>query len=201
MFLFGPLTTCPWCARPNGLGHDKICTVRPRQTVIGHDSLARIIHPTLKTMDPTAEDEPHSFEGRRRNDIRLRGPFRGSIDYDIKAYTLLAAHATSTTTRPPQDVPLPAHITQQSLKYLNRVGRLATRLRPLTHGRFLPLVFSAGRLMAKDTAVEFELWKKEMGVTKLARLTTRLSIALLKARSRSFDVGRPGTQEDTSDEF
>ncbi len=55
--------------------------------------------------------------------------------------------------------------------------------------------------MAKDTAVEFELWKKEMGVTKLARLTTRLSIALLKARSRSFDVGRPGTQEDTSDEF
>ena len=151
--------------------------------------------------DPTAEDEPHSFEGRRRNDIRLRGPFRGSIDYDIKAYTLLAAHATSTTTRPPQDVPLPAHIAQQSLKYLNRVGRLATRLRPLTHGRFLPLVFSAGRLMAKDTAVEFELWKKEMGVTKLARLTTRLSIALLKARSRSFDVGRPGTQEDTSDEF
>jgi hypothetical protein len=91
---------------------------RPCQTVARHDSLARIIHSTLKTIDPTAEHEPHSFDGRRRTDIRLRGLFRGTIDYDIKVYTLLASHATKTTTRAPADDSLPSHITQQSLKYL-----------------------------------------------------------------------------------
>jgi len=190
-----PLTTCSWCSRPNSLGHDELCMTRPRQTVARHESLARIIHSTLKTIDPTAEHEPHSFEGRRRNDIRLRGPFRGTIDYDIKVYTLLAANATNTTTRAPENVSLPAHITQQSLKYLDGVGRHATHVRPLTNGRFIPLVFSAGGLMAKDTASELEIWRKEMGATKFTRMITLLSMALLKAKGRSFDIARSGRQE------
>ncbi len=43
-----PLTTCSWCSRPNSLGHDELCMTRRRQTVARHDSLARIIHSTLK---------------------------------------------------------------------------------------------------------------------------------------------------------
>jgi len=72
-----PLMTCPWCSKSNSLGHDEVCLARPRQTVARHDSVARILHSTMKTIDPTAEHEPHSFEGRRRNDIRLRGSSRG----------------------------------------------------------------------------------------------------------------------------
>jgi len=116
-------------------------------------------------------------------------------------YTLLAAHATKTTTRTQANVSLPAHITQQSLKYLDRVGRHATHVGPLTSGRFIPLVFSAGGLMAKDTASELEVWRKEMGHTKFNRMITRLSMALLKARSRSFDMVRSGRQEGTSEEL
>lgn len=161
---------------------------------IRHDSLARIIHSTLKTIDPTGEHEPNSFEGRRRNDTRLKGPFRGSIDYDIKVYTLLAAHATKITTRALYNVSLPSHIIQQSLRYLNRVGRHATQVRSLTNSRFIPLVFSAGRLMSKDTASELEIWRKEMGPTKFTKITIRLSMALLKARSKSFDIARSRMQ-------
>jgi hypothetical protein len=185
-----PLTTCSWYSGPNSLGHDELCMTRPRQTVARHYSLARIIHSTLKTIDPTAEHEPHSFEGRRRNDIRLRGPFRGTIDYDIKVYTLLASHATKTITRTPANVPLPSHITQQSLKYLDRVSRHAVHVRPLTNGRFIPLVFSAGGLMAKDTASELEIWRKEMGATKFTRMITLLSMALLKGGKQELRYGK-----------
>ena len=48
-----PLTTCPWCSKLNSLGHDEVCLGRPRQTVARHDFVARILHSTLKTIDPT----------------------------------------------------------------------------------------------------------------------------------------------------
>jgi len=69
------------------------------------------------------------------------------------------------------------------------------QVRPLTNGRFIALVFSAGGLMSKDTTSELEIWSKEKGHTKYARMITRLSMALLKAKSRSFDIARSGRQE------
>jgi len=101
-----------------------------------------------------------------------------------------AAHATKTTTRAQANVSLPAHITQQSLKYLDRVGRHATHVGPLTSGRFIPLVFSAGGLMAKDTASELEIWRKEMGATKFTRMITLLSMALLKGGKQELRYGK-----------
>ncbi len=136
-----PLTTSPWCSKSNSLGYDEVCLAGPRQTVARHDSVARILHSTLKTIDPTAEHEPHSFEGRRRNDIRLRGSFKWSVDFDVKVYTLLGSKATKTTTNPAAGTSLPLHIVQQATKYLEQIERRAIRARPLTNGRFIPLVF------------------------------------------------------------
>ncbi len=139
--LTSPLTTSPWCSKSNSLGYDEVCLAGPRQTVARHDSVARILHSTLKTIDPTAEHEPHSFEGRRRNDIRLRGSFKWSVDFDVKVYTLLGSKATKTTTNPAAGTSLPLHIVQQATKYLEQIERRAIRARPLTNGRFIPLVF------------------------------------------------------------
>jgi len=88
-----------------------------------------------------------------------------------------------------------------SPKYLDRVGRHARHVRPIINCRFIPLVFSAGGLVSKDTASELQVWRKELGTTKFTRLETRLSMALLKARGRRFDVARPERQEDASDEL
>ena len=191
-----PLSICAWCSKSSSLGHDELCIARPRLTVARHDSVARIIHSALKTVDPTAKLEPHTFEGRRRNDIRLRGPVIGPIDFDIKVYTLLAADATKTTTIPPQGTSLTDHITQQSVKYLDRVDRHVTLNRPLTNGRFAPLVFSAGGLMAKGTRDQIQSWKSKLKPPVFLRMESFISLALIKARARSFDVGRVEREED-----
>ena len=191
-----PLSICAWCSKSNSLGHDELCMARPRLTVARHDSVARIIHSALKTVDPTAELEPHTFEGRRRNDIRLRGPVIGPVDFDIKVYTLLAADAQKTTTTPPQGTSLTSHITQQSVKYLDRVDRHVTLNRPLTSGRFAPLVFSAGGLMAKGTRDQIQGWKNKLKPPVFLRMESFISLALIKARARSFDVGRVEREED-----
>ena len=191
-----PLSICAWCSKSNSLGHDELCMARPRLTVARHDSVAHIIHSALKTVDPTAELEPHTFEGRRRNDIRLRGSQIGPIDFDIKVYTLLAAHATKTTTVPPQGTSLTSHITQQSVKYLDCIDRHVTLNRPLTSGRFAPLVFSAGGLMAKGTRDQIQGWKNKLKPPVFLRMESFISLALIKARARSFDVGRVEREED-----
>jgi len=115
----------------------------------------------------------------------------------------MAVQATKTTTKPPDSiplrqhiVPLRQHIVEQATKYLDQVGRHATQVRPLTSDCFLPLVFSCGGLMSKDTATEVKAWGKKLDTTTFQRMRTMLSMALVKARARSFDVARPGTQED-----
>ena len=120
-----------------------------------HESVSRILHSTLKTIHPTAEHEPHSFQGRRRNDIRLRGSFKVTVDFEVKVYTLLGSKATKTTTNPAAGTSLPLHIVQKATKYLEQIERRVIHARPLTNGRFIPLVFSAGGMMSQGQGKEF----------------------------------------------
>jgi len=196
-----PLTTCPWCSKSNSLGHDEVCLARSRQTVARHDFVARILHSTLKTIDPTAEHEPHSFEGRRRNDIRLQGPSKGTVDFDVKVYTVLGSKATKTTTNRAAGTSLPLHIVRQATKYLEQIERRAIHVRPLTNGRFVPLVFSAGGMMSEATRKEPETWGEKLDANTFQRMKTMVSIALLKARTRSFEAGRPGDMGNALEEL
>jgi len=41
--------------------------------------------------------------------------------------------------------------------------RRAVQARPLTNGRFIPLVFSAGEMMSEATRKELETWGREAG--------------------------------------
>ncbi len=157
-----------------------------------HESVARILHSTLKTIHPTAEHEPHSFQGRRRNDIRLRGSFKGTVDFEVKVYTLLGSKATKTTTNPAAGTSLPLHIVQKATKYLEQIERRVIHARPLTNGRFIPLVFSAGGMMSEATRKQLETWGEKLEANTFQRMKTMVRFALLKARTRSFEAGRPG---------
>ncbi len=44
--------------------------------------------------------------------------------------------------------------------------------------------------MAKDTASELEIWRKEMGATKFTRMITLLSMALLKGGKQELRYGK-----------
>jgi len=196
-----PLTTCPWCTKSNSLGHDEVCLARRGQTMARHESVSRILHSTLKTIHPTAEHEPHSFQGRRRNDIRLRGSFKVTVDFEVKVYTLLGSKATKTTTNPAAGTSLPFHIVQKATKYLEQIERRVIHARPLTNGRFIPLVFSAGGMMSEATRKQLETWGEKLEANTFQRMKTMVSIALLKARTRSFEAGRPGDMGNALEEL
>ncbi len=187
-----PGTSCTWCAQSNQLGHDELCRLRPLRTVARHDSIARIFHSALRIVDPSAEHEPHTFEGRRRNDVRLHASLGlgAAIDFDIKIYSLFGSKTRRADARRPPNVTALDHALAQSTKYLDRIGRTATRVRPLTAGSFKPIVLSTGGLMSKDTADEIKRWKRPMGEAAFNRMLGAVSLALVRARSTAFGMVR-----------
>jgi len=114
------------------------------------------------------------------------------VDFDVKVYTLLGSMATKTTSKPADGTSLPLHIVRQATKYLEQIERRAIQARPLTNGRFIPLVFSAGGMMSEATRKELETWGEKLEAKSFQRMKTMVSTALLKARTRSYEAGRPG---------
>ncbi len=94
-----PLTTCPWCSKSNSLGHDEVCLARPRQTVARHDSVARILHSTLKTIDPTAEHEPTPPS-------KAGGTMSGSEGLSRRLWTSMSRFTPSLAIRLPKRQPI-----------------------------------------------------------------------------------------------
>ena len=192
---------CNWCGASNRPGHDEICRERPRRTVARHDAIVRTLGRALTTL-PLAQvaTEPHTFEGRRRNDLRLQGArFTPSIDYDIIVYSILGANGPSlATTNPPTNPPISpvAHMTNKALNFLDSIAHTTNDSQPLAPGAFKPLVFSTGGLMARATAEELKKWQTELEPPVWDRMMTQLSLELLRARSRSFAMGRGASHDN-----
>jgi len=161
--------TCRLCGDTADFGHDEVCNWRfERHTIARHDQVVLAIGHALHTLEDRVVIEPHTYEGRRRNDIRLAGSNargRTAIDYDVKIYSLMAGHAHSTTTRKPVDSTNVDHAVAQCIKYLASVAKVAEVRRPWAIGDFKPLVVSLGGLMEKQTAAEVAKWKREMTET------------------------------------
>ena len=103
-------------------------------------------------------------------------------------------HSTADSTTNPTS-PL-AHITDKAFKFLDTIAATANNNRPLAPGAFKPLVFSTGGLMARATADELKKWQGEMEPPVWDRMMTQLSLEFLKARARSFRMGRGASNED-----
>jgi len=96
------------------------------------------------------------------------------MDFDVKVYTLLGSKATKTTTNPAAGTSLPLHIVLQVTKYLEQIERRAIQARPLTNGRFIPLVFSAGGMMSEATRKELETWGEKLEANTFQRKTVTI---------------------------
>jgi hypothetical protein len=103
---------------------------------------------------------------------------RDTIDFDIKAVSLLCSKSHLTTTQLPADTKFATHATQQSLQFLDSYGWKTTRERPLATNSFKPLETSTGGLMSKDTADEVKSWKSILGETVFGRLGSAITDAL-----------------------
>jgi len=185
---------CLWCGDKAELGHDELCLTRPRGTIGRHDAIVRTIGRYLASDHSTqVEIEPHTQEGRRRNDIQWKGApshGRATVHFDVKVVSLLGAKSHKTTTRAPAETELVAHATKQCIKHLDSVGRHATSVRPLSTASFKPLVFSTGGLMSKETADEFRSWKGALGDSVFGRLGSAISLELVRARARTYGLLR-----------
>jgi len=185
---------CLWCGDKSELGHDELCLTRPRATIGRHDAVVRTIGRYLASDHSTqVEIEPHTQEGRRRNDIQWNGApshGRATIHFDIKVVSLLGAKSHKTTTRAPAETELVTHAAKQCIKHLDAVGRHATSVRPLSTATFKPLVFSTGGLMSKETTDEVQSWKGALGDSVFGRLGSAISLELVRARARTFGLLR-----------
>ncbi len=92
-------------------------------------------------------------------------------------------------------------ISSQATKYLEQIEMRAIHARSLTNGRFVPLVFSAGGMMSEATRKELGTWGEKLEAKTFQRMKTMVLIALLKARTRSFEAGRPGDMGNALEEL
>ena len=99
-----------------------------------------------------------------------------------------------TRTDPPTSVS--THITGKAFNFLDTIAASANNNRPLAPGTFKPLVFSTGGLLARATADELRRWQGEMEPPVWDRMMTVLSLELLRARARTFRMGRGASNED-----
>ena len=92
-----------------------------------------------------------------------------------------------------------SHIKAKTLEYLDRVGRLAVPLNPSPMAACSPWFSPQKCLRQQDFATKLQVWRKDTCPNKMQELITRLSMVLLKARARGFDVRRRGRREDASE--
>ncbi|UOH81167.1 hypothetical protein LQV05_003833 [Cryptococcus neoformans] len=185
------LAICSFCGSDSPLGHDELCRSRNSWAQRRHDSINRIIHRGLQSIEGAVVSiEPRTLEGQRRNDLRVRGRCGlHATDYDLKVYCLNDRDARSTTSAKPAASSLTNHILNRCLSWLDKVSENATRKAPATHsGLFKAVVLSTGGLVSRETADEMRRWRKEMGPMAFEGMMKKISLELVRARARTFAI-------------
>ncbi|UOH79812.1 hypothetical protein LQV05_000823, partial [Cryptococcus neoformans] len=175
------LAICSFCGSDSPLGHDELCRSRNSWAQRRHDSINRIIHRGLQSVEGAVVSiEPRTLEGQRRNDLRVRGRCGlHATDYDLKVYCLNDRDARSTTSAKPAASSLTNHVLNRCLSWLDKVSENATRKAPATHsGLFKAVVLSTGGLVSRETADEMRRWRKEMGPMAFEGMMKKISLEL-----------------------
>lgn len=183
------LAICSFCGSDSPLGHDELCRSRNSWAQRRHDSINRIIHRGLQSVEGAVVSiEPRTLEGQRRNDLRVRGRCGlHATDYDLKVYCLNDRDARSTTSAKPAASSLTNHVLNRCLSWLDKVSENATRKAPATHsGLFKAVVMSTGGIVSRETADEMRRWRREMGPMAFEGMMKKISLELVRARARTF---------------
>jgi hypothetical protein len=106
-----------------------------------------------------------------------------NAEYDLTVVSL--ANKDSRTTCLPEQDNNPSRLVN---KYLDMVADHKIRHRPSSNLLFHPLVFSLGGMMNSSTTKVLASWKRVMTRGTYNLMLKRLSLCLLQARVRSFEL-------------
>jgi hypothetical protein len=158
--------------------------------VARHEGAKRIIGQALASTPGTrVRLEPLGHQTTRRNDIQVitllgsQATGLANAEYDLTVVSL--ANKDSPTTSLPEHDQNPSRLVN---KYLDSVADYKIRHRPSSTLPFHPIVFSLGGMMNASTTKVFASWKRVMTRGTYNLMLKRLSLCLLQARVRSFEL-------------
>jgi hypothetical protein len=150
-------------------------TSRSRPQFVAHLAISSRIHAL------------HQDQTRTPNQvITLLGPQATGLanaEYDLTVVSLANKDARATYL-PNQD----SDPSRLANKYLDSVADHKLRHRPRSNLAFHPIVFSLGGMMNGSTTKVFASWKRVMTRGTYNLMLKRLSLCLLQARVRSFEL-------------
>jgi hypothetical protein len=180
---------CTRCGEANFFGHPEVCLERKFWRAARHGAKRIIGQALASTPGTRARLEPLGHQTSRRNDIQTitllgsQATGLANAEYDLTVISLASKDARATSL-PNQDTD-PSRVTN---KYLDSVADLTVRHRPRSNLPFHPIVFSLGGMMNGSTTKVFASWKRVMTRGTYNLMLKRLSLCLLQARVRSFEL-------------
>jgi hypothetical protein len=186
--------SCRHCGHGNFHGHDEVCPHKSKWTVARHEQVKKVIAGTLNIipdievhLEPFISDTTH-----RRNDIRVSGSHASGLanhEYDISIVSLGSVQARTTVCPPGFTGSTLERASATVHKFLDSVSREKFRNLPSSAATpFTPLIFSLGGVMEHRTAQALHTWGEVLPPHSHRMLCIRLSLTLLRARVRNFDL-------------
>jgi hypothetical protein len=151
---------------------------------------ARIIRQALASTPGTrVRLEPLGQQTRRRNDVQVitivgsQATGLANAEYDLTVVSLASKDARSTSL--PEQDNNPSRLVN---KYLDSVADHKIRHRPTSNLPFHPIVFSLGGMTNGSTTKVYASWKRVMTRGTYNLMLKRLTLCLLQASVRSFEL-------------
>jgi hypothetical protein len=159
---------CRFCATIPALGHEDVCKGAARRWISRHDQVSRAFQKALACRDDlVVQKEPLASSGSLRADFSvLLGAARYYYDVQVVAVNKESAKEGAYET-------LAEAAAEKRRKYAH-LGAF-----------FVPLIFSAGGLMEKETAKAYKSLQKLLGPIASSWLDTSLGVILAKTRAVS----------------
>jgi hypothetical protein len=181
---------CTSCGEANFFGHPEVCLQRKLWRVARHEGATSIIGQALASTPGTrVRLEPLGHQTSRRNHIQVitllgsQATGLANAEYDLTVVSLASKDARATSL-PDQD----GNPSRLANKYLDSVADHKIRHRPTSNLPFHPIVLSLGGMMNGSTTKVFASGKRVMTRGTYNLMLKRLSLCLLQARVRSFEL-------------
>jgi hypothetical protein len=184
---------CQSCGIQNDQGHAEVCPGRQQWAMARHEQVKRAIGGALRVIEGMQVDlEPLIGTTSRRNDIRITGSRQSGLsnqEYDVTVVSLATQDARNTYLPPTAEPPARLDRSYALInRHLNSLAHQKRHSLPQSHIPFTPLVFTLGGLMDLDTVKATRSWKLTLPSGTFNRLFISLSLVLLRARVRNFDL-------------